>query len=72
MREMCGKFDFRCLAEYTVSDIQMTVSGEQLTAAYQNSSHISTGTTLHLALDLVLQYGWNATSYQILNPGIEH
>ncbi|MFZ1731009.1 MAG: DUF2156 domain-containing protein [Bacteroidota bacterium] len=27
---------------------------------------------LQLALDLVLQYGWNATSYQILNPGIEH
>lgn len=25
-----------------------------------------------MALDLVLQYGWNATSYQILNPGIEH
>src|SRR4051812_14116517 len=22
--------------------------------------------------DLVLQYGWNATTYQILNPGIEH
>lgn len=27
---------------------------------------------VQLALDLVLQYGWNATSYQILNPGIEH
>lgn len=25
-----------------------------------------------MALDLVLQFGWNATSYQILNPGIEH
>lgn len=25
-----------------------------------------------LARDLVLRYGWNSTSYQILNPGIEH
>jgi phosphatidylglycerol lysyltransferase len=24
------------------------------------------------ARDLVLQHGWNATAYQILNPGIEH
>ncbi len=29
-------------------------------------------TDLQLALDLVLQYGWNATSYQIINPGIQH
>ncbi len=27
---------------------------------------------VQLALDLVLQYGWNATAYQILNPGMEH
>lgn len=27
---------------------------------------------LQFALDLVLQYGWNATSYQIINPGIRH
>ncbi len=32
----------------------------------------STVMDIQLALDLVLQYGWNATSYQILNPGIEH
>src|ERR1051326_5997258 len=24
------------------------------------------------ARELVLQYGWNATAYQIVNPGIEH
>ena len=24
------------------------------------------------ARDLVLQHGWNATSYQIVNPGIKH
>src|SRR5678816_3091185 len=24
------------------------------------------------ARDLVLQHGWNATSYQIVNPGIRH
>ena len=29
-------------------------------------------TDLQLALDLVLQYGWNATAYQIINPGIRH
>ena len=27
-------------------------------------------TELQLSLDLVLQYGWNATAYQIINPGI--
>lgn len=27
---------------------------------------------LQFALDLVLQFGWNATSYQIINPGIRH
>ncbi len=27
---------------------------------------------LSLARELVLKYGWNSTSYQILNPGIEH
>jgi phosphatidylglycerol lysyltransferase len=27
---------------------------------------------VQLALDLVLQYGWNATSYQIINPGMQH
>jgi len=26
----------------------------------------------HTARDLVMTYGWNATAYQILNPGIEH
>ena len=25
-----------------------------------------------LARELVMSYGWNATCYQILNPGIEH
>ncbi|MDT8325275.1 MAG: phosphatidylglycerol lysyltransferase domain-containing protein, partial [Bacteroidota bacterium] len=30
------------------------------------------GMDVQLALDLVLQYGWSATAYQILNPGIEH
>ena len=24
------------------------------------------------ARELILAYGWNATAYQILNPGIEH
>ncbi len=35
-------------------------------------SRPTAGMNIQLALDLVLQYGWNATSYQILNPGIEH
>ncbi len=35
-------------------------------------AQLSTSTALQLALDLVLEYGWNATSYQILNPGIAH
>ncbi|MBE0643256.1 MAG: DUF2156 domain-containing protein [Bacteroidetes bacterium] len=35
-------------------------------------AQVHDGTAINLALDLVLQYGWNATSYQILNPGIEH
>lgn len=26
----------------------------------------------HLVRDLIVQYGWNATCYQLLNPGIDH
>jgi phosphatidylglycerol lysyltransferase len=29
-------------------------------------------TNVPLARELVLMYGWNATAYQIVNPGIEH
>jgi phosphatidylglycerol lysyltransferase len=29
-------------------------------------------TDSHTARNLVMTYGWNATAYQILNPGIEH
>jgi phosphatidylglycerol lysyltransferase len=31
----------------------------------------SANTELQLTLDLVLQFGWNATAYQIVNPGIQ-
>ncbi|MGE5727799.1 MAG: hypothetical protein ACM34L_04290, partial [Gemmatimonas sp.] len=30
------------------------------------------GADLHRARELVLEHGWNATAYQILNPGIAH
>lgn len=35
-------------------------------------SNTSEATRLERARELVMRFGWNATAYQIVNPGIHH
>lgn len=43
----------------------------ETTARFTNGCMASFSEHVKLAREIVIEYGWNATSYQILNPGIE-
>jgi phosphatidylglycerol lysyltransferase len=55
-----------------VSVLSLTIDRRTRTLEEQLTNHSSQAPGIERVRELVLEYGWNATSYQIVNPGIEH